>query len=87
MLRFIHFAQRTSVNRINRNISQNRQNLKTLRLLQFRLKAIVTLPKKCWSSSGFSCYSTLHRWIYAKYRSGLKLFLLKNHQVFMQKAI
>jgi len=32
-LRFIHFAQRTSVNRINRSISENRHNLTTLRLV------------------------------------------------------
>jgi len=40
---FIHFAQRTNV--INRIISQNKHNPKTLSLVQFRLKAFVTLQK------------------------------------------
>jgi len=42
------FAQRTSVNRINRNISENRHKLKILRLVRFRLSVLVTLPKNCW---------------------------------------
>jgi len=35
--------------------------------------AAFTLPKKLLAlSTGFSCYSTLRRWVYAKCRSGLK---------------
>jgi len=36
---------------------------------------LITLPKNCWPerSTGFSCYSTLRRWVYAKCRSGLKM--------------
>jgi len=34
---------------INRNFSQNWHNLKTLRLVEFRLIVLVTLPKNLWT--------------------------------------
>jgi len=49
-MRYYEFFNLLSVRayRINRNISQKRHNLKTLRLLQFRLKAMDTMAQNCW---------------------------------------
>jgi len=72
------------LNRINRNISQNTHNSKTM---------ISVVPAQClghtakkllvWCT-GFNCYSTLRRWVYAKCRPVKTVWLSGEIKLFIK---